>query len=261
MSWKKYAFVDDVPADFTDLNDTPANYTGHAGKFAKVNVGEDGLEFDTVTAGAHAATHEDGGADEISVAALSGELADPQPPKIHATSHKSGGGDEVDLDELGAPTGSVALNSQKITGLAAATVAGDAIAANADVRAPDATLLEGSTKTEVQDHTPKAHLLGAHTTDTLANLNIIVTDATLDDSGDSRDPNAHAASHKSAGGDSINLDEFGDPTGAVEFAQQQASGIVLPNSTIASPPHPGTEVGGETFFATDDGHAYVWVPA
>jgi len=33
--------------------------------------------------GAHASTHENGGGDEISVAGLSGELADPQPPKAH----------------------------------------------------------------------------------------------------------------------------------------------------------------------------------
>jgi len=32
---------------------------------------------------AHASSHEDGGSDEISVAALSGELADDQPPKAH----------------------------------------------------------------------------------------------------------------------------------------------------------------------------------
>ena len=30
---------------FTDLTDTPANYTGHAGKFVKVNATPDGLEF------------------------------------------------------------------------------------------------------------------------------------------------------------------------------------------------------------------------
>jgi hypothetical protein len=33
--------------------------------------------------GPHAASHENGGADEIDVAGLSGELADPQPPKVH----------------------------------------------------------------------------------------------------------------------------------------------------------------------------------
>ena len=32
---------------FTDLNDTPANYTGHGGKFVRVNAGENALEFHT----------------------------------------------------------------------------------------------------------------------------------------------------------------------------------------------------------------------
>jgi len=39
---------------------------------------------------AHASTHEPLGADEISVAGLSGELADDQPPKAHASDHTDG---------------------------------------------------------------------------------------------------------------------------------------------------------------------------
>ena len=42
---------------------------------------------------AHKALHQDGGADEISVAALSGLLADAQTALAHAASHISGGGD------------------------------------------------------------------------------------------------------------------------------------------------------------------------
>jgi len=38
---------------------------------------------------------------------------------------------------------------------------------------------------------------------TLAELNAVVTDATLDDSGDPRDPNAHAASHQHGGADEV----------------------------------------------------------
>jgi len=38
-------------ATFTGLTDTPANYTGQAGMYAKVNAGETGLEFDTATGG------------------------------------------------------------------------------------------------------------------------------------------------------------------------------------------------------------------
>ena len=43
----------------------------------------------------HSARHENAGADEISVAGLSGELADAQPPKTHASSHQNTGSDEV----------------------------------------------------------------------------------------------------------------------------------------------------------------------
>jgi hypothetical protein len=44
---------------------------------------------------AHRTTHEDGGTDEISVAGLSGELADNQPPKAHKADHEAGGGDAL----------------------------------------------------------------------------------------------------------------------------------------------------------------------
>jgi len=43
----------------------------------------------------HAATHQNGGGDEINVAGLSGELADDQPPKDHAATHVTGGGDTI----------------------------------------------------------------------------------------------------------------------------------------------------------------------
>lgn len=48
----------------------------------------------------HKARHENGGADEISVAGLSGALADPQAPSTHATSHQNGGTDEINVAGL-----------------------------------------------------------------------------------------------------------------------------------------------------------------
>ena len=46
-------YLTSVPAQaFVSLSDTPANFTGQAGKFVKVNAGESGLEFDTVSGGA-----------------------------------------------------------------------------------------------------------------------------------------------------------------------------------------------------------------
>jgi len=49
---------------------------------------------------AHAATHQNGGSDEISVAGLSGVLADAQTPIAHAASHEDGGADEISITDL-----------------------------------------------------------------------------------------------------------------------------------------------------------------
>ena len=38
-----------ISANFVGLGDTPANYTGHAGKYLKINPGETGVEFDSLT--------------------------------------------------------------------------------------------------------------------------------------------------------------------------------------------------------------------
>lgn len=59
------------------------------GAQAIINVGN----VDGVDVSAHAARHQNAGADEISVVGLSGELADDQPPKDHKANHISGGGD------------------------------------------------------------------------------------------------------------------------------------------------------------------------
>mgnify|MGYP001616060407 CR=1 FL=1 len=48
----------------------------------------------------HKTTHQDGGNDEISVAALSGTLADAQTPAAHKTSHQDGGADEISVAGL-----------------------------------------------------------------------------------------------------------------------------------------------------------------
>jgi hypothetical protein len=63
------------------------------------------LDLETGLAGHHA-RHENGGADEISVAGLSGTLADPQNPATHAADHEPGGGDTMTVDAAAA-TGSL----------------------------------------------------------------------------------------------------------------------------------------------------------
>lgn len=60
---------------------------------------------------AHATSHQNGGSDEISVAGLSGLLADGQTPLAHASSHASGGSDAVKLDDLATPDDNTDLNA------------------------------------------------------------------------------------------------------------------------------------------------------
>lgn len=62
--------------------------------------GAGGLVMRAESAGSHASNHENGGGDEISVAGLSGLLADGQTPLAHAASHFNGGADELDIEDF-----------------------------------------------------------------------------------------------------------------------------------------------------------------
>lgn len=96
---------------------------------------------------------------------------------------------------------------------------------------------------------PDTHLLGGadHTADTLANLNVKISDATLDDSSASRPPSAHG------------LDSHSVPTSTIDFNQQQLDGMVL--ESASTPPDSGIEVEAQIYFDSDAGdkHAYLWV--
>lgn len=156
---------------------------------------------------AHASEHENGGGDEISVAGLSGELADDQPPKTHAlgTAHSTD-----TLANLNAKVTDATLidtNDSRLSDDRDPT----AHASEHENGGGDEISVAGLSGELADDQPPKTHALGtAHSTDTLANLNAKVTDATLIDTADSRlsddrDPNAHASSHQNAGGDEISV--------------------------------------------------------
>ena len=85
---------------FLNLEDTPGTFVGQALKVLRVDAGETALEFADLWTVPHKSMHENGGSDEIDVTGLSGELADPQPPKTHAASHQHGGSDEIDVTGL-----------------------------------------------------------------------------------------------------------------------------------------------------------------
>ena len=82
MSNKKISELDAAAA----LDGTEQVPVVQSGATKRAGIGEYGpsqTEFDD-----HAARHQDGGADALNVAGLSGELADPQPPKSHGnTAH------------------------------------------------------------------------------------------------------------------------------------------------------------------------------
>lgn len=91
-----------------------------------------------------------------------------------------------------------------------------------------------------EDHTHGTPSLG-----TLGSTACAGNDARL---SDARTPTAHATSHKSGGSDSIKLNEFADPTGSVQFAQQEALQLRIHNYTGADPASPAV---GEIWFRTD----------
>lgn len=81
--------------------------------------------------GSHASSHQDGGGDEISVAALSGLLADAQTPLAHKTSHQNAGADEIDVGGL---SGDLAdLQDPKLHASAHEPGGGDTMAVDAAV--------------------------------------------------------------------------------------------------------------------------------
>lgn len=95
-------YVTDSDPRNTDARTPTSHAASHQnGGADEINVGGlSGLLADDQNPLPHASTHENGGADEINVAGLSGVLADPQPPAGHAVSHQNGGSDEINVAGL-----------------------------------------------------------------------------------------------------------------------------------------------------------------
>ena len=189
----------------------------------------------------HSGRHESGGVDELTVEGLSGDLADAQDPKDDVTrdiveAFLDGGTNVTvsrDADTLTIDTS--ALNDQEVADKIDAVVEGGSqTTVTYDSETQTATItIDAPTQAAFDDHSTrhesggadelsvtglsgdladeqdaKPHDIGGatHTADTLANLNSKVSDATLDDTDDPREPEAHAATHESGGADEISVD-------------------------------------------------------
>ena len=170
----------------------------------------------------HAASHENGGSDEINVAGLSGVLADPQTPAAHATTHAETTGQTADdhhpqvhdlagadhnaatLAELNAKVSDAPLDDSS------ATRPPSAHASDHENAGGDEISVAGLSGVLADAQTPASHAFAGaeHSASLLAAVNGKISDATLIDTGDSRlsdarTPTAHAVSHENGGSDEI----------------------------------------------------------
>jgi hypothetical protein len=141
-------------------------------------------------AATHASQHQNGGSDEISVAGLSGELADDQPPKAHKTSHQDGGADEVDVTGL---SGLLADDQHVLD----AEVTAVAIAKSILTAQGDVIYASGAS-------TPAALAPGT------AGQALLTGGAAANPSWGAPAPAAHAASHQTAGSDALDVKDLDD---------------------------------------------------
>ena len=141
----------------------------------------------TTTPSAHAASHENGGSDQISVAGLSGLLADAQTPTSHATSHQNGGGDEIDVTGLSGLLG----DPQTPTAHASSHE-------NGGLDEIDVTGLSGLL---ADAQTPTSHA-ASHESGGGDEISVLGLSGLL---ADAQTPLSHAASHENGGGDEIDV--------------------------------------------------------
>lgn len=160
--------------------------------------GLSGTLADPQVALSHAASHQNGGADELSVAGLSGTLADPQTPTSHASSHNAGGADGLAIDAAAA-TGSLRTLG---------TGAQQAVAGN-DARLSDARTPTSHASTHDAGGADALAIDAAAGTGSLRTLGTGAQQACAGNDArlsDARTPVAHASSHQSAGADALAID-------------------------------------------------------
>ena len=190
-----YVTVNDLPVGGGDVvgpagatDDTLALFDGATGKLIK----EGPLVGDLAT-------------DAELTAAISAHEAAPDPhPQYTTLAEASAVGPVLSVNTQ---TGAVVLDTDDVAeGGSNLYYTEIRVSANADVSSNSAH--------RVSSTNPHATSLANIVPGTLAELNVAVTDATLDDASDPRDPNAHAASHSQGGTDEIDAGDLASGTAA-----------------------------------------------
>lgn len=121
--WQARKLVDaDIPSQICRDTEADSKVSTHAALTADIHgVAADRFVAETSVAdldlASHKARHQNGGADEVSVAGLSGELADNQPPKAHQATHQNGGADEINLAGLDGEPSTLTTHKDAATGV------------------------------------------------------------------------------------------------------------------------------------------------
>jgi len=202
----------DVSVDGTALdNHTAATNNPHStsianigsGTLAELNSSVSDATLDDSSSSrpptSHASSHEDGGGDEISVAGLSGTLADAQTPSSHASTHQHGGADDV---ATATPAANAIPKADGTGKLAVGWIPAAAPAAHASTHengGADEISVADLSGTLADPQTPSSHA-STHENGGADEISVADLSGTL---ADPQTPSSHASTHQHGGADEV----------------------------------------------------------
>jgi hypothetical protein len=185
--------------DFTQLNTIKALFIAMETEIGETSPAAGSLRYRTAALEAapptHAGSHQNGGGDEISVAGLSGLLADDQNPVNHAGDHQNGGGDEISVAGLsGALADDQNANAIRET-------SGPTLLSVVGITDGEVLVRSGATVTSQAASVPALHA-ASHQNGGGDEISVAGLSGLL---ADDQNPVNHAGDHQNGGGDEISV--------------------------------------------------------